>query len=31
LKPKTYWRYLGFYFNYTLSFKGHIQYTPVWI
>jgi hypothetical protein len=26
LKPKTYWRYLGFYFDCTLSFKEHVQY-----
>jgi len=26
LKPKTYWRYLGFYFNQCLSFKEHVQY-----
>jgi len=26
LKPKTYWRYLGFYFDQCLSFKEHIQY-----
>jgi len=26
LKPKTYWRYLGFYFNRCLSFKEHVQY-----
>ena len=26
LKPKTYWRYLGFYFDRCLSFKEHIQY-----
>ena len=26
LKPKTYWRYLGFYFNRRLSFKEHVRY-----
>ena len=26
LKPKTYWRYLGFYFDQCLSFKEHVQY-----
>ena len=26
LKPKTYWRYLGFYFDRYLSFKEHVQY-----
>ena len=26
LKPKTHWRYLGFYFDQCLSFKEHIQY-----
>jgi hypothetical protein len=26
LKPKTYWRYLGFYFDHKLSFKEHVQY-----
>jgi len=26
LKPKTYWRYLGFYFDWCLSFKEHVQY-----
>ena len=26
LKPKTYWRYLGFYFDRRLSFKEHVQY-----
>jgi len=26
LKPKTYWRYLGFYFDRCLSFKEHVQY-----
>jgi len=26
LKPKTYWRYLGFYFDRRLSFKEHIRY-----
>jgi len=26
LKPKIYWRYLGFYFDQYLSFKEHIQY-----
>ena len=26
LKPKTYWRYLGFYFNCCLFFKKHIYY-----
>ena len=26
LKSKTYWRYLGFYFNRCLSFKKHIHY-----
>jgi len=26
LKPKTYWRYLGFYFDRCLSFKEHIRY-----
>ena len=26
LKPKTYWRYLGFYFNRRLSFKEHVWY-----
>jgi hypothetical protein len=26
LKPKTYWRYLGFYFDRKLSFKEHVQY-----
>jgi hypothetical protein len=24
LKPKTYWRYLGFYFDCKLSFKEHV-------
>jgi hypothetical protein len=26
LKPKAYWRYLGFYFDCKLSFKEHVQY-----
>jgi len=26
LKPKTYWRYLGFYFDRWLSFKEHVQF-----
>ena len=26
LKPKTYWRYLGFYFNQCLFFKEHVWY-----
>jgi len=26
LKLKTYWRYLGFYFNQCLSFKEHVHY-----
>ena len=26
LKPKTYWRYLGFYFDRCLSFKEHVWY-----
>jgi len=26
LKPKTYWRYLGFYFDQHLSFKKHVWY-----
>ena len=26
LKPKTYWRYLGFYFDRHLSFKEYVQY-----
>jgi len=26
LKPKTYWRYLGFYFNSRLSFKKHVWF-----
>jgi len=26
LKPKTYWRYLGFYFDRCLSFKEYVQY-----
>jgi len=26
LKPKTYWRYLGFYFDQQLSFKEHVQF-----
>ncbi|KAJ3568090.1 hypothetical protein NP233_g5939 [Leucocoprinus birnbaumii] len=26
LKPKTFWRYLGFYFNQTLSFQEHFRY-----
>ena len=26
LKPKTYWRYLRFYFDLCLSFKEHVQY-----
>ena len=26
LKPKTYWRYLGFYFDQHLSFKKYIHY-----
>ena len=26
LKPKTYWRYLDFYFNQCLSFKEHVWY-----
>ena len=26
LKPKTYWRYLGFYFDRKLSFKEHVRY-----
>jgi len=26
LKPKTYWRYLGFYFDRCLSFKEHVRY-----
>jgi len=25
-KPKTYWRYLGFYFDRCLSFKKHVRY-----
>ena len=25
-KPKTYWRYLGFYFDWCLPFKEHIWY-----
>jgi len=29
LKPKTYWRYLGFYFNQHLSFKEHIHYYSI--
>jgi len=36
LGPKLYWRYLGFYFNHSLSFREHIRYyamkalTTVW-
>jgi len=26
LRPKTYWRYLGFYFDRQLSFKEHVQF-----
>ena len=26
LKPKTYWRYLGFYFDRRLSFKEHVRH-----
>jgi hypothetical protein len=26
LKPKTLWRYLGFYFNHKLTFEEHVQY-----
>jgi Endonuclease/Exonuclease/phosphatase family./Reverse transcriptase (RNA-dependent DNA polymerase). len=26
LKPKTYWRYLGFFFDRRLSFKEHVRY-----
>ncbi|CAA7268136.1 unnamed protein product [Cyclocybe aegerita] len=26
LKPKTYWRYLGFYFDHGLTFHEHIRY-----
>jgi len=26
LKPKTYWRYLGFYFDRQLSFKEHVWF-----
>jgi len=26
LKPKTYWQYLGFYFNQQLSFKKHVRF-----
>jgi len=26
LKPKTYWQYLGFYFDQQLSFKKHVQF-----
>jgi hypothetical protein len=26
LKPKAYWRYLEFYFDYMLSFKEHMRY-----
>jgi len=26
LKPKTYWRYLGFYFDQRLSFKEHVWF-----
>ena len=26
LKPKTYWRYLGFYFDRCLSFKEHVRF-----
>jgi len=26
LGPKLYWRYLGFYFDHTLSFREHIRY-----
>jgi len=26
LKPKTYWKYLGFYFDYHLSFKKYVYY-----
>jgi hypothetical protein len=26
LKPKAYWRYLGFYFDHKLSFKEHVRY-----
>ena len=26
LKPKTYWRYLGFYFDRRLSFKEHVRF-----
>ena len=29
LKPKTYWRYLGFYFDQRLSFKEHVQYYSI--
>jgi len=26
LKPKTYWWYLGFYFDWWFSFKKHVQF-----
>ncbi|CAA7265984.1 unnamed protein product [Cyclocybe aegerita] len=26
LKPKTYWRYLGFYFDHRLTFHEHVRY-----
>jgi len=26
LKPRTYWRYLGFYFDQCLFFNEHVQY-----
>ena len=26
LRPKTYWQYLGFYFDWQLSFKEYVQY-----
>ncbi|CAA7271382.1 unnamed protein product [Cyclocybe aegerita] len=26
LKPKTYWRYLGFYFDHGLTFQEHVRY-----
>ncbi|KAJ3553860.1 hypothetical protein NP233_g12550 [Leucocoprinus birnbaumii] len=26
LKPKTFWRYLGFYFDWTRSFREHVRY-----
>ena len=26
LKPKTYWQYLGFYFDWRLSFKEHVRF-----